>query len=222
MLIDFARCNKLIEALHGKFVRKIFHVGAHVGEEAAIYAANGVDQVIWFEANEALLHSLNQNICGFDMNQFVVPYALFDETKTLKFNITNNYQSSSVFALGKHAEYYPQIVVNEVREVQAFRLDSLIEVKPSYLPWWDFDFINIDTQGAELAVLKGLGKYIDQVSIKGVFLEVNSEMLYEGIPLVPEIDGFLSEHGFIRVLTAWTKDGWGDALYLKALTNTPI
>lgn len=218
MLIDFSQCNRLIEILHGIPVKKIYHIGAHVGEEASIYSDNKVEQVVWFEANESLLPALSKNISKYNMKQFIAPYALFDENKALKFNVTNNFQSSSIFELDKHAIYYPQIVVNEVKDIMAYRLDSLIEVEPCYLPWFDFDFINIDTQGAELAVLKGLGKYISQPSIKGIFLEVNSEPLYKGIPLISEIDAFLSRQSFYRILTKWTNDGWGDAFYIKSIT----
>ncbi|MBF0329837.1 MAG: FkbM family methyltransferase [Nitrospirae bacterium] len=218
MLIDFSKCNRLIGALYSKPVKKIYHVGAHIGEEAFIYAANKVEKVVWFEANDSLLQSLSENISKYDIEQFIVPYALFDENKVLKLNVTNNFQSSSVFELDRHSAYYPQIIVSEIKEVQAYRLDSLIEAKQCHLPWIDFDFINIDTQGSELAVLKGLGNYISQQSLKGIFLEVNSESLYKGIPLVSEIDEFLARHSFFRVLTNWTKEGWGDAFYLKSVT----
>jgi FkbM family methyltransferase len=218
MLIDFSQCNGLMKASHGRSVRKIYHVGAHVGEEAAIYSANNVEQVIWFEANDSLFSSLSENIGKYKMDHFIVPYALFDENRQLKFNVTNNYQSSSVFELDKHAQYYPQIVISEVKQIQACRLDSLIELEDKYLPWTDFDFVNIDTQGAELAVLKGMGLYISQPSLMGVFLEVNRESLYKGIPLISEIDEFLFGKGFHRVLTKWTKEGWGDAFYLRSIT----
>ena len=219
MLIDFSQCSKLIEILHGDSVKKVYHVGAHIGEEASIYEANGVEQVIWFEANDSLIPTLNWNIQKYNMNQLIIPYALFDENKTMKFNITNNMQSSSLFDLDKHLLYYPQITVSEVKMVQAYRLDALINVTPRYLPWSDFDFINIDTQGAELAVLKGLGSYIDQPSIKGIYIEVNFESLYKEIPLITEIDQFLLLHRFHRMITKSTKDGWGDALYLKDIVS---
>lgn len=217
MLIEFQQCQQLIQALHGSAIKKVYHVGAHIGEESALYHAHGVEHVVWFEANEALLPALQQNIARYPMQQFIAPYPLFSENKTLKLNITNNPQSTSVFELGKHAEYYPGIVVNQVREVQAYRLDALMAVDPPYLPFTDCDFINIDTQGAELAILKGMGQYLRQPSLKGIYLEVNSEPLYKGIPLVSEIDGYLMDHGFQRMLSAWTKDGWGDAFYLKTV-----
>ncbi len=153
------------------------------------------------------------------MDQKIVPYGLFEENKLMKFNVTNNFQSSSIFELKDHSIFYPEIHVTETKEVQCYRLDSLIQVSPSYLPWHDFDFINVDTQGAELAVLKGLGLYLNQGSIKGVYLEVNERSLYENIPLVDEIDTFMRQHGFARLVSHWTDEGWGDALYLKCVVS---
>jgi FkbM family methyltransferase len=219
MLIEFSRCNEIIRACHGAGVKKIFHVGAHTGEEALPYSRDGVEQVIWFEANHTLLPQLDDYIGQFSMQQTIIPYALWDKDETLTFNVTNNFQSSSFFELETHATHYPDIVVTETKQIQAFRLDNLIEMEPGYLPFADFDFINIDTQGAELAVLKGLGRHIGQPSIKGIYLEVNAEPLYKGIPLVAEIDDYLGGHGYCRIVTKWTKAGWGDALYLKSVVG---
>jgi hypothetical protein len=83
----------------------------------------------------------------------------------------------------------------------------------------EFDFINIDTQGAELAVLRGMGKMLRQLSIKAVYLEVNRSELYQGIPLVRELDAFLLAEDFVRVHTVWTDADWGDALYVKQVTK---
>jgi FkbM family methyltransferase len=217
MLINFSKCVQLIEALHGEKVKKIFHVGAHAGEEAAAYAESGVDSVVWFEANTDLIPALSVNVNKFRLSNTIIPYGLFNENKVLKFNVTNNFQSSSLFELGSHSQYYPGIKVVESKNIHCYRLDALMDVNPPLLPWLDFNFINIDTQGAELAVLQGLGRHIDNASIKGIYLEINKESLYLGIPLVDEIDKYLKTYGFHRVLSAWTQEGWGDALYLKSI-----
>jgi ribonuclease I len=39
--------------------------------------------------------------------------------------------------------------------------------------------------------------------------------MYAGIPLVADLDEFLSRHGFRRVVTLWNPAGWGDALYVR-------
>ena len=54
-----------------------------------------------------------------------------------------------------------------------------------------------------------------QKNIYGIYLEVNKELLYHGIPLINEIDQYLLEFGFRRIITNWSDAGWGDAFYLK-------
>lgn len=219
MLIDYSLCSKLIELIHGVKVNKIYHIGAHEGEEASIYAQNLVSHVIWFEANISLVEKLKKNIDAYKMSQNIVPCALYDKNTSIDFHITNNGQSSSLYQLHRHAKYYPNIVVNKTERIKTYRLDTLIDRDPKILPWSDFQFLNIDTQGAELSILKGLGGYIDMDPLKGIYLEINSEPLYENIPLVGEIDDYLASHGFYRVLTKWYSDhGWGDGFYLKSRT----
>jgi FkbM family methyltransferase len=218
MLIDFSTCSQLIAAVYGEPVRSICHVGAHLGEEAAAYAASGVQRVLWFEANQSLVPQLEANIAAFAMQQCVVAHPLFDQNTLLELKVMNASRASSLYDLARHAELYPQITLSEVRKVQAYRLDSLLSQSPPVLPWTAFDFMNVDTQGAELAVLRGLGHYLDQLSLRGLYLEVNSEQLYKGTPLIGELDAFLQQHQFMRVLTSWTQSGWGDAFYLRACT----
>jgi FkbM family methyltransferase len=206
----------LIKLIHNVDLKKIYHIGAHQGEEAFIYAQNKVSHVVWFEANTELLTTLKNNIDVFKMHQSVLPYALWDKDSTIDFHITNNGQSSSFYELSRHTKHYPDIAVEKTEKINAYRLDTLINADPKKLPWFDIDFLNIDTQGSELSILKGMGNYIDMDSLKGIYLEINSEPLYKNIPLVNEIDDFLRGHGFVRVLTKWWADhGWGDGFYLK-------
>ena len=60
----------------------------------------------------------------------------------------------------------------------------------------DIDLLNIDTQGYEMEVLKGSRKLLSQ-GIKYIILEVNKKELYEGCPLVKDIDNFLKKYDFI-------------------------
>jgi hypothetical protein len=57
--------------------------------------------------------------------------------------------------------------------------------------------IKSDTQGYELSVLRGLGKYIDCVKL--VQCELSSIPLYDGSPFMTEIIYFLHEHHFQSV-----------------------
>ena len=52
---------------------------------------------------------------------------------------------------------------------------------------------------------------------KAIYLEVNVDELYKGCGLIGEIDDFLLQYNFKRVITHITQNGWGDALYVTPL-----
>jgi len=214
MLINYENCCDIIRSCHTSSIKKILHVGAHTGEEAESYLKNGAEEIIWFEANQSLIPTLESHLKLLPMKQQIASLALWDKNEALKFKVTNNFQSSSFFDLSTHKKHYPGIKVTEEQEIMAYRLDTIID--SGGLIFNDFEFINIDTQGAELAILKGMGNYIQMPSIKGIYLEVNKEELYKGIPLVSDIDAYLSTYNFLRIKSRWTNAGWGDALYVRS------
>ncbi|MBT8557717.1 FkbM family methyltransferase [Polynucleobacter paneuropaeus] len=214
MLIPYSVCTTHIENIFGYKPSKILHIGAHTGEEVESYFNEGAKNIIWFEANNDLIKNLEEHIRKFPIQQQIFPIALWNKNEELEFKVTNNMQSSSFYDLDSHLNYYPEIQVIENKKINAYRIDSLLAID-NFFSFNDFEFINIDTQGAELAILKGFGSHLRAPSIKGIYLEVNSESLYKGIPLIDEIDDFLRSFDFFRISTAWTDAGWGDALYIK-------
>lgn len=95
--------------------------------------------------------------------------------------------------------------------VRSITIDTFFErnhIDPSKYNFWNFDI-----QGAELAALKGATKSIQYA--KAIYLEVNEKELYKNCGLIGEIDAFLEEHHFRRVLTNMTQHGWGDAFYTR-------
>jgi hypothetical protein len=71
----------------------------------------------------------------------------------------------------------------------------------------------LDIQGAEYEALQGLGKKIDMFDY--VYCEVSRGGVYKQTHEVFDIDSLLSEAGFLRVATMWTRANWGDALYAR-------
>lgn len=219
MLISFKLCVELVRLIHGITISNIYHIGAHEGQEAESYANGGAEKVVWFEANNAIVDGLIKNLSKFQLQSQVIPHALWNKTTELDFKIMNFDQSSSLFDLEKHLDYYPGIHVKEIKRINAYRMDSLLDLKEKFIEWSDFEFINIDTQGAELAILQGFGNYLKKSHLKAIYLEVNKESLYKDIPMVTEIDAFLNSFEFHRIKTIWTGAGWGDALYIRSNTE---
>jgi FkbM family methyltransferase len=184
----------------------VLHVGAHMAEEQSAYREENFGRIIWVEAQPLLVAALRKQAAA--SGDLVLEGAVWGSSGVSKIlHITNNGQSSSLYELAEHSHEYPSIVRVDEIEVSTVRLDRLLSSSEK------FDFLNLDVQGAELEALMGLGGMLSQV--KWVYSEVNRSELYSGIPLVAELDNFLKQEGFVRVCTAWTTAGWGDALYCR-------
>jgi hypothetical protein len=72
----------------------------------------------------------------------------------------------------------------------------------------------VDAQGYELEVLKGGERAVSRMN--AVICEVNAEELYDGCPLVGEIDEWMESHGLSRMWTDWCgpEKSYGDAVYV--------
>jgi FkbM family methyltransferase len=206
MLIKF---NDIVNK-YGK-PKGVIHIGAHLMEERHDYLSNGLNNTIWIEANPKISLSLHE-ILGTDSEELIFNSAISDnDDDVIKFNITNNGQSSSILELGKHKIHHPHIYVSEIIDMKTKRMDSLI--KENLINIEKYDFLNIDIQGAELLALKGFGNLLN--NIKYIYTEINTEKLYVDCALLSDIDLYLEEFGFIRVETQMTEFEWGDALYIK-------
>ena len=95
--------------------------------------------------------------------------------------------------------------------MKCVRLDSVISKLKI-----DFDFIKIDTQGADFQVIKSLGEYLD-TQIIAIQTELFYTELYKGITLFKDVDEFLKGHGFTkRKRVEPRKDEvWNNFLYVK-------
>lgn len=213
MYINFERCVR--EAGNQPF-KGVVHIGAHRGQEAQDYANNGVKDVLWVEANKKMMKHLYDKTCNVPIKSHYFCATLSDkDDETVTLNVTNNEQSTSILELGTHATMYPHITIAERVPVQTKRFETLWRENIGEIDLDNYDFVNIDVQGAELKVLKGFGEIWNQVPIRAVYAEVNFEHVYKGCCLVEELDEYLGNFGFQRVLTAAPEGTWGDALYLR-------
>jgi len=75
------------------------------------------------------------------------------------------------------------------------------------------DFIHMDVQGAELNVLKGAEDKL--YSINAIWLEVENVSMYQGQPLRKDIEKFMKQSGFIKVVDTAVYADAGDQLYIN-------
>ena len=76
----------------------------------------------------------------------------------------------------------------------------------------DYPFVNIDVQGAEGLVLKGMGDLLHQVQY--IYIEVNEADTYKGCMQLPEMKSFLHTFGFTmreKVMCGC----WGDCFFTR-------
>lgn len=198
-----------LEHLYNKYnlnLKGIIHIGAHELEEKVVYNKLGITNIVWIEGNKNLVNKHNNS------NNLVLHGIVSDKDDEEKsFIITNNYQSSSILELKTHKQAHPEIHEIDRYNIKTITLDTLL--KNNNIDHREYNFMNIDIQGAELLALKGSSETLN--SINYLYLEVNVNELYEGCALLPEIDVFLSNLGFKRVETHLTGWGWGDAFYIK-------
>lgn len=211
MLIDFKTVCQMLNAHHIQ-VRGILHVGAHECEELDAYVANGVDRnsIVWIEGNEKIVERMK--LRGIEK---IYTGLVSDSEKDVFFNITNNGQSSSILPLETHKIHHPHVYVSEIKMLRTTTLKKLFA--ENQIDGVNYNFWNMDIQGAELLALRGADDLIHNAD--ALYLEVNEEELYKGCALIGELDDYLTTKGFTRLYTVMTPYKWGDALYIRNNLN---
>jgi FkbM family methyltransferase len=185
-----------------------FHIGAHDCEEIGFYNRLGIknENIVWIDAIPSkVIEATNRGI------PYVYQAVITDkDDEDIVFNVSNNVQSSSVLEFGTHSQEHPSVVYVDKINLKSITIDTFFE--RNHIDASKFNFWNFDIQGAEFMALKGATRSIQYA--KAIYLEVNVTELYKNCGLITEIDTFLAQYKFTRVLTNITQHGWGDALYI--------
>lgn len=189
---------------------KILHVGAHHAEERDSYIESwgpNLEKIMWVEGQHDLAEKLRA-IINPRLEKVVEAVIWSVQGKEMDFYLANNSEASSLLKFDQHRSQYPKIFMETANKVKTSTLENVLDSEG------DFDFINLDIQGAELEALIGMGSKIDAIS--WIYTEINKKTLYENGPLLPEIKEFLSGKGFKLLAKRWTPlAGWGDAVFVK-------
>jgi len=179
----------------------VVHVGAHLAQEMEEYLLLGARLVVWVEADHDRCEAVKQKIeiAGrSDVRQLAIEALVADRDDLPRafFEFTNEGASSSMFqSTDVLRNTFPGVVeTGDVKMIKTARLDTLLGragVTPSMV-----DVLIFDIQGAELMALKGSGAFLD--TARFVEVELSTEPIYEGAPLAPEVDRYLTDHGFVR------------------------
>jgi FkbM family methyltransferase len=209
MYISVDIIMKILDSMNIK-CKGSLHVGAHDCEEIQIYNQMGLsnNDIIWIDAmHTKVLQARNRGIPN--VYQAVVSD---QDDQRVKFNVSNNGQSSSILEFQTHAYQHPEVKYISSSIEKTTTIDTFFS--RNNLDASKYNFWNFDIQGAELLALKGALNSIQYVD--AIYLEVNEDYLYKDCALIGEIDEFLKTKGFIRAHTIMTRWKWGDALYVRA------
>ena len=186
------------------------HVGAHECEELYIYNNLGIktQDIIWVEAHPKLIDEMKQRGIP-DLNLIQALITDKDDDEVI-LNVANNHKSSSILEFGVHSIQHPGIVFTDKIYQKSITIDTFFERNNMDASTYDFWKFNI--KGAELLALQGATKSIKHVKV--IYLEVYSTELYKNGALIHDIDAFLAQYNFKRILTNMTQHKWGDAMYI--------
>ena len=184
----------------------VLHVGAHECEEIKDYEMYlPRSQILWIEALPGKVSLCKQNYPNVLIENAIVS----DIVETVRFNVSNNGQSSSMLDFGLHSTFHPHVHYITCFEAETKLLKNIL---PNYNI--NYNFLNLDIQGAELKALKGMEDYLQNVYY--IYTEVNSDYVYKECALITELDEYLLKFGLHRVETKWCENyRWGDAFYIR-------
>lgn len=212
MLINFEN----IESKLNFNLKGIIHIGAGSGAELRAYKNLDISNFILIEPDPQLYKKLILRKVFYSVfykkNIYLENCLITDKVSSaVSFKIMNIKDCNSIYDLHLHKKIYPNVFVKKTIKLKSETLNNLFIKKYDIK---NYNFINIDIQGAELLAFRGGTKILK--NIQGIYTEVNFKELYKNCALVNELDKFLLNFGFKRVMTNNSMhSSWGDALYLK-------
>ena len=204
-MIDY----RAVIARHNIVPKGVLHVGGYHGTENSHYIHMGFAHRLFIEAAPATFEVLKKNMEG--TGTYCENYAISDVNGKMPFHVVDHDMSSSLLPLKEHSTIYPWIKETHTIEVEAIRLDELLAREP--YRQMEFNFMNVDVQGAEMLVLGGAIQTLKKMDFLN--LEINLDELYEGAPHVRDLDHFLEALGFTRADTVMVHGTWGDAIWVR-------
>ncbi len=195
----------------------VLQVGASAGQEIDDFYSEGIRAGIFLEPLDYPFNLLSKKCRGKPNYIPVQALALANDSATSKFYLASNGgQSSSILRPEKHLEYFPQVTFDSHIELIGHRTDTIAAfTKKQYpdLPGF-YDLLFMDVQGAELEVLKGAVKQLQNG--KYIYAEIGDGNGYEGDVRFVDLISFLRLFNYRAIaLEASGKIGYGNCLWAK-------
>ena len=140
--------------------------------------------------------------------------AVSDTDGNVRFKVYRKTDCSSIFdpdpeILDKRSKSPEDMDIIDELDIACVRLDGVIASNCR-----DYDFLKIDTQGSDLAVLRGMGDKLKTLS--GVQVEMFFTRFYKGAPMGTDIHRFMTSFGFEMLCNVRKENPlFGDHVYLN-------
>jgi FkbM family methyltransferase len=194
--------------------RGVIHVGAHVGQEYAAYRKWGVERQVWIEPQPEVFARLQTRVPASDQVRLLNVACGARRGRAVMHRLEGNERASnSLLPPGEALRKFlpPAQEEGESLEVEVVPLDDLLAergIDPA-----QHNVLVLDTQGYELECLRGAEATIRE-HVEAIGTEVSTTEVYEGQPLLDDLDAFLEARGFVRTYTELTVSH-GDAFYVR-------
>lgn len=189
------------DLIDGLKIKGVLHIGSHNYEEESFYNSLDIRNIIWVDA-------FNNSRDGVNSYE-----ALITDKDNIEytFNISNNKESSSILNMKEHSRYHPEIYYIDNKVIKSTTIDTFY--KNNNIDTEKYDMWNICIQGSELLALIGGAKNIG--SLRAIYIKIYTSEIYEGCPMVINVDEYLTPFRLKRVLTEISEFKWGYALYIR-------
>lgn len=196
----------------------IFDVGAHYGETALTYKDLFPDANIYsFEPFPHSVKKFKDNTSKYSKIK-VFEKAFSNRIQESIFHINTSDATNSLLNSNKTDSWIDGATeTKDSIRVQTDTIDNFCEM----MNIDSIDILKLDVQGAELLVLEGAARMLQNKKINVIFTEVEFIEIYTGQPLFHDITAFLSAYNYqlFGLHTAHKFDNgqlaWGDAIFIK-------
>tara|TARA_B100000965_G_C19420285_1_gene681806 strand:- start:165 stop:887 length:723 start_codon:yes stop_codon:yes gene_type:complete len=206
-LIDIFNKKKIINFLKKKINNKeiiIIDVGAHTGETVDLFYKNfKLRKIICYEASKLNFEKLKANTGKMKFKDIVEinNIGIGKEVSEKKFNQTSESSSSTFCEIDHNSSYFrrKKKILNFFIKGDYINSSEKILIKPlsSEFQRYNFqkiDILKIDTEGYELNVIEGLGKYINH--FRFLYFEHHYDnMILKGYTF-SKLNSYLNKYGF--------------------------
>jgi FkbM family methyltransferase len=185
---------RIVQILNRHGIQTFLDVGANDGAYAIELLESGfAGSILSFEPLPAAWEALRRRAAQANSRWKVAPrVALSNQNGEAEFTEAGNKVSSSLLSmLDSHIAAAPRSRPLGKITVQTMTLDDFLLRETVASPV----FLKIDVQGAEMLVLEGATRTLQDVVV-GVQVEMSLAPLYMGQPLYWEVDSFLRAKGF--------------------------